>query len=214
MNKKLLLIGGGGHCKSVLDTLYRLGTFDELGIIDIPSQVGKFVLETPIIGTDEDLPELFKKGFNSAFVTIGAIDSHDLKIRLVKRLSDLSFTFPNIIDPSVEISTYGEIGEGVFIGKSVIVNANYNIGSFAIINSGSICEHDTEIGDYTHVAPNTTILGGVKIGDRAHIGAASIVKQGTNIGTNTIIGMGSNVLSSIDSNVIAYGNPCKVVGQK
>lgn len=214
MNNKLLLIGGGGHCRSVLDTIYRIETYDDIGIIDTAIPIGNYVLDTPVIGTDEDLKKLYEEGYQSAFITIGTIDNFDLKFKLVQHLQSIGFSLPNIIDPAAEVSAFGELGEGIFIGKQAIINANFKIGDFVIINTGAVCEHDIIIQDYSHIAPRATLLGGVDVGEKTHIGANTTVKQGISIGSDTLIGMASNVLQPIKSNVIAYGNPCKVVGKK
>ena len=65
MNKKILLVGGGGHCRSVIDSLLELRQFSELGIIDKIEKKGKQVLGIQFIGCDEDLPQLFNAGYKS-----------------------------------------------------------------------------------------------------------------------------------------------------
>ncbi|WP_067843869.1 NeuD/PglB/VioB family sugar acetyltransferase [Amphibacillus sediminis] len=212
MKRRLLLIGGGGHCKSILDSLYNIGDYQEIGIIDKPDNIGNKVLDTTIIGSDDDLEDLYNSGFTEAFVSVGTIDDFHFKLKIIKKLEKISFSFPNIIDPSATVSEYCKLTKGVFIGKSAIVNANATIGNFAIINSRAICEHDVSVGDCSHIAPGAIILGNVGIGKKTHIGAGSVIKQGLTIGSETLIGMGSNVVNNIGSHTIAYGNPCKVVG--
>jgi len=211
MNKKILLIGGGGHCKSVLDSLLDLDEYDDIGIIDTKENVGKAVLGTPILGYDRDLPSLYKDGYHYAFVAVGSIGNPSVRIRLFNTLCEMGFIIPNIVDASAKVSKHSQIDKGVFIGKHVVVNAGAVIGQGAIINSGAIVEHDCEIGEFVHIAPGTVLCGGVKIGRHSHIGTNSTVKQGIHIGSNCLIGMGSVVTKKIRDNVIAYGNPCRDV---
>jgi len=144
MNKKILLIGGGGHCKSVLDSLLDLDEYDDIGIIDTKENVGKAVLGTPILGYDRDLPSLYKDGYHYAFVAVGSIGNPSVRIRLFNTLCEMGFIIPNIVDASAKVSKHSQIDKGVFIGKHVVVNAGAVIGQGAIINSGAIVEHDCE----------------------------------------------------------------------
>lgn len=54
MRKPLILVGGGGHCKSVIDVAESAG-YEMLGVLDMPEDVGKDVLVYKVIGTDDDI---------------------------------------------------------------------------------------------------------------------------------------------------------------
>lgn len=211
MNKKILLIGGGGHCKSVLDSILSLDEFGEIGIIDKKEYVGKTTMGISTIGCDEDLPALYNKGYRYAFVTIGSIGNPTIRIQLFNRLKEIGFEIPKIIDPSSAVSKNANIEQGVFIGKQAIVNAGVVIQKGTIINSGSIVEHDCQIGAFVHVAPGAVLGGEVIIGENSHIGTNATIKQQVYIGSNSVVGMGSVVTRNIKANTIAYGNPCREV---
>jgi len=207
MCKKILLVGGGGHCKSVLDSLIELGEFSEIGIIDLKENIAKEILNIPVIGCDDDLPELFAEGYKYAFVTIGSIGNPILRIKLLDTLDKIGFEIPNIIDPSAIVSSHARIGSGVFVGKNAVINAGSTVHNGAIINTGVIIEHDCLIDEFVHIAPGAVLSGEVHIGKNTHIGVNCIIKQHLRIGSNSIIGMGSVILKDIDDYVIAYGNP-------
>lgn len=209
METSLLLIGGGGHCRSVLDCLISLGKYNQIGIVDNDKSVS--ALGISVVGNDEDLPELIHDGWTSAFITVGSTGSTGIRRRLYHLIKDLGFQIPIIIDPTAIIAGEIEIKEGAFIGKRTVINSGSRIGNCAIINTGSIIEHDCCIGDFSHVSPGTTICGQVLIGNDTHIGAGAVVRQGITIGGNTLIGAGSVVVKDIPGHVKAYGNPCKVV---
>ncbi|GEN57109.1 acetyltransferase [Halolactibacillus alkaliphilus] len=211
MDKKILLIGGGGHCKSVLDSLLEINKYVEIGIVDKEETVGNSVMGVPVVGCDDDLPALFKDGYLYAFVTLGSIGNPMLRIKLFNLLSEIGYEIPVIIDNSAKVSTHAEIKQGVFIGKQSTINAGSLIQKGAIINSGSVVEHDCQIGAFSHIAPGAVLGGEVVVGEHSHIGSNATVKQQIHIGSNSIIGMGSVVLQNIDSNTIAYGNPCRGV---
>lgn len=211
MNKRILLIGGGGHCKSVLDSLLELNEYAEIGIIDKKENLGKSVMGVPVVGCDDDLPTLFGNGYRYAFVTVGSIENPTLRIKLFNLLSEIGYESPVIIDGSAKVSKHAIIEQGVFIGKQTIVNAGALIQKGAIINSGAIVEHDCQIGTFSHIAPGAVLGGGVLVGENSHVGSNATVKQQVQIGPNSIIGMGSVVLKNIDHHTMAYGNPCNEV---
>jgi sugar O-acyltransferase (sialic acid O-acetyltransferase NeuD family) len=213
VNRKILLVGGGGHCKSVLDSLLSAGNFLDIGIIDREENVGKSLLGMPIVGCDDDLPKLLSAGFKYAFVTVGSIGKPKLRIELSKLVRTIGFRVPTICDPTAVVSRHSRIESGVFIGKGAVVNAGAIIKRDAIVNTRATVEHDCIIEEYAHVAPGAVLCGEVYVGENTHIGANSIVRQRVNIGSNSVIGMGSVVLKDIDGGVVAFGNPCKEVSR-
>lgn len=211
MTKKILLIGGGGHCKSVLDSLLELNEYVEIGIVDKKESIESSVMGIPIVGCDDDLPKLYNNGYHYAFVTAGGIGNPTLRIKLFNLLSRIGYEIPNIIDSSAKVSKHAQIEKGVFIGKNAIVNAGAVIQNGGIINSGSIIEHDCNIGVFVHIAPGTVLGGEVTVGENSHVGSNATIKHQICVGSNTIIGMGSVVINNIKNNMMAYGNPCREV---
>lgn len=211
MSKKLLLVGGGGHCKSVLDCLLETNQFSDISIIDKKENIGKTVLGVRVVGYDNDLSRLFADGYCYAFVTVGYTGDPEIRKNLFSLVSKVGFTLPNIIDPSATVSRHATIESGIFVGKNVVVNAGCTIKNGAIINTGALLEHDCLIEEFCHIAPGAVLCGKVHIGANTHIGAQSVIKQQIRIGSGSMIGMGSVVLKDIADGVIAYGNPCKEV---
>lgn len=207
MGKKLLLIGGGGHCHSVLDSVLKFNDYDAIGIIDYSNET---VNDIPVVGKDEDLPRLRKNGWTDAFITVGSVGNTSLRHRLFQMVKNEGFAVPSIVDPTAIVANDAEIDEGCFIGKGAIVNAGSKIGKAAIINTGAIIEHDCIVGEFAHISPGAVLCGQVTVGNDTHIGAASVVRQQIEIGNNSLIGAGSVVVKNIPANVKAFGNPCKV----
>lgn len=214
MNEKLLLIGGGGHCKTVIEAIESKNHYNEIGIIDTKNNIGKFILKQPIIGTDQDLKKLREQGYNHAFISMGSIGVPSKRMALYRLIKELQYYVPVIVDKAAHVSKYAIISEGAFVGKNVIVNADAMIGECVILNSGCIIEHDCRIGVFSHIAPGAVLSGNVMIGDEAHIGANSVIRQGSNIGKKTVIGIGSVVVNDIESDCVAVGNPCRKVEKR
>lgn len=208
---KILLVGGGGHCKSVLDTLFELNTYNIEGILDTPEKVGQYISGVKVIGTDDDLLEYFNEGIKCAFITVGSIGDTSIRVKLYKKLKAIGYKLPVIVDKSSIVSKHALIDEGSFIGKGAIVNIDASIGRMCIINSGVIVEHDCKVGKFVHIAPGATLSGGVVIEDNVHIGTNSTIIQYKKIGENSLIGAGSIVTKDVAANIKAYGNPCREV---
>ena len=207
-NRKLLLIGGGGHCKSVLDGLLSLGIYSDIGIVD-KEQVT--LLGVSVVGSDQDLISLFQKGWTDAFVTVGSIGNTAIRRKLFDIIKQIGFHVPSVVDNTAVIARGTQIDEGCFVGKKAVINTGASLGKCAIVNTGAIIEHDCTVGDFSHISPGTVLCGQVKIGNDTHVGAGAVVRQQISIGNNVLIGAGSVVVKNVPDGQIAYGNPCKSV---
>lgn len=128
----------------------------------------------------------------------------------------------------------GDCGEGVYIEAPFYSNFgghHCHFGKMFYANYGLTCVDDTHIyiGDYTMLGPNVTIATAghpiqpelrkrglqynmpVHIGQNCWIGAGAIIMPGVTIGDNVVIGAGSIVTKDIPSNVVAVGNPCRIM---
>lgn len=206
-HRKLLLIGAGGHCKSVISSLHSLLSYETVGIVDENTQAGS-LMGIPIIGGDTDLMSLYSKGYTDAFVAVG---NGTIRKKLFKYIEEMGFEIPNIIDKSSTIDTSVQLGRGIYVGKMAVVNTEASIGDGVILNTACVIEHECNIGEMAHIAPGAILCGNVTIGKETHIGAGSVIRQGIKVGGKAVIGMGSVVVKNIKGNVTAFGNPCKEV---
>jgi len=207
--KKLLLLGAGGHFRSVLDSV-KLDDFDNISLIDTPNRLGHVTHGLAVVGTDDDLPFLYNEGYQYAFITIGSDGRTVRRAALYEKLQKIGFTVPAIIDRTAIVSSEAVVMEGAFVGKGCILNSGVQVGECCIVNTGSIIEHDSVIRDFAHIAPGCCLAGGVYVGKNTHIGMASCILQTITVGSDSIIGAGSIVTRDIPSGVVAFGTPCKV----
>lgn len=205
MSKKIVLIGGGGHCKSVLDTIIRCQIYDEIVITDQEIPAETVIMGCRVAGNDDVLPILQTSGFTDAFITVGCITSTKLRHILYEKAKKLGFQMVNVIDPSAVVSEYARLGAGIFIGKNTVINADVQIGDAAIINTGAIVEHECSVGDFSHISVGANLCGNVTVGENSLIGAGSTVIQGIKIGDRVIIGAGSVVIRDVKSDTTRVG---------
>lgn len=212
--RKLLLIGGGGHCKSVLDSVSSCSIYEDIAIIDQPEYIGKNIGTVAFIGTDADLPALRQKGYTDAFVSVGSIGDTLTRVRLMRNLEKLGFEIPSIIAPDSHISDSCKIGKGVYIGKSANINYGCYIGDGSIINTAATIEHECKIGEFVHIAPGALVCGGAIIGNNSHIGAHSTILQGIKIEENVMVGAGCVVIRDIPAGKTVVGVPGHQISSK
>ncbi|GLC80529.1 acetyltransferase [Lacrimispora brassicae] len=214
MRKELILMGGGGHGESIIDTIRGQGEYSIAGILDPWKKVGTEVLGVKVIGSDQDLAACFDRGIRNAVIAVGSMGNPGPRRKLYQLCKNIGYEFPNIIDKSSILSETLKMGEGNFIGKGVLINSGVTIGNGTIINTGAVLEHGCRIEDFVHIAPGSVLCGNVWVKANAHIGAHSTIIQGVTIGNDTMIGAGSLVLKNISSKKLAYGSPAKEVGSR
>ena len=191
--KKILLIGCGGHAKSIIDILDTNSEWKLYGLIGLENEVGKKILDFPIIGNDNDLMELRKK-FEYAFLSIGQIGLSKKRKMMTDYLEKLNYEFPILKSKFSIVSKYSSIDCGTLVGHNTIINSNTKIGKQCIINNKSLIEHDVVIENFCHISTGAIVNGGVSIGEGSFIGSGSIIREGIIIPPNTVISAGKRIM--------------------
>lgn len=202
--KPLILIGGGGHCKSVIEAAESAG-YSILGVLDMPEEVGKEILSTKVIGTDDDIPAYVGKA--EFVITVGFIKNPDIRIKLYNKVKEAGGKFATVIASTAHVSKYAEIGEGTVVMHQAFVNAGAKVGCNVILNTATNIEHDAVIGDQCHISTGTMVNGDCKVGNNCFIGSQSVLANGITVGDDIIVGAGSLVRKSISVKGIYSGNP-------
>lgn len=202
--KNLILIGGGGHCKSVIDVAESAGN-NIIGILDMPEDIGKSVLDYKVIGTDDDIPQFADKA--EFIITVGFIKSPAIRMRIFDKVRECGGKLATIIASSAHVSRYASLGEGTVVMHQAVVNAGAKIGENCIINTFCNIEHDTVIGDQCHISTGTMVNGDCKVGKMCFIGSQSVLANGISICDDVIVGAGSLVRKNILKPGIYSGNP-------
>jgi sugar O-acyltransferase (sialic acid O-acetyltransferase NeuD family) len=196
LERKIILVGGGGHCKSCIDVIEQAGIFQIAGIVDQPEKLHKKILGYEIIATDDDLPRLVNE-YENFLITIGQIKTSEKRINIFQTLKESRARLPAIISPLAYVSKYAEIGDGTIIMHHALINAGAKIGNNCIINSKALIEHDAVIGGHCHIATGAIINGGVEIGSGTFFGSNSVCKEYIKIGKNAVIGCGVKSIKNV-----------------
>lgn len=204
--KPLILIGGGGHCKSVIEAAESAG-YTILGVLDMPENVGKDVLSTKIIGIDDEIPSSVDKA--EFVITVGFIKNPATRIKLHNRVKEAGGKLATIIASTAYVSKYATIDEGTVVMHHAFVNAGARVGCNVILNTFTNIEHDVVIGDHCHISTGTMVNGDCKIGNKVFVGSQVVISNGLNICNDVIIGAGSAVVTNVIKKGIYVGNPAK-----
>lgn len=206
--KNLILLGGGGHCRSIIDVAENTG-YNILGILDLPTEVGKEICGYRILGTDDDICRFV--GQAHFIITIGQIKNAFTRKILFQRIIDSGGILETLISPLAYVSKRSKIGRGTVVLNYANVNTSSCIGDNVILNSFSNIEHDTTIGNHCHISTGAIVNGGCKIGDEVFIGSQSVVNQNIHITNQVTISSGSLVKKNILSKGLYSGNPAKFI---
>jgi len=187
---KIILLGAGGHCRSCIDVIEEEGRFSIAGIVDrVEAGVATSVLGYPVIGTDDDLPEL-RKQYAFALVTVGQIRSSAVRRRLFDVLQELGFELPTVVSPHAYVSSHAQVGAGTIVMHHALVNAGANVGENCIINTKALVEHDVQIGADCHISTGAIINGGVVVGAGTFCGSNTVTVQEISIPAGSFIKAG------------------------
>ena len=202
--KKLILVGGGGHCKSVIDVAESAG-FNIIGILDTSDNVGKKVLNYKIIGTDSDI----KKYVDNALflVTVGQIKNATLRVDLHNKIINAGGQFATIIANTAYVSKYSTISEGTVIMHKAFVNADARVGFGCIINTFANIEHDAIINDYCHISTGAMVNGNCEVGKNTFLGSQAVMVNGVKITDGCVVAAGSMIRKNILIKGVYSGNP-------
>lgn len=206
----LLLLGGGGHCRAVIDVIEMTAEVKKgpvwtvRGIVQ-PSEDGtESVLAYPILGSDEALGSLLADGVN-ALVTVGQIRTSALRRHLYALLLKHHAVLPVVVSPLAYVSRHSELGSGTVVMHGALVNAGAHVGVNCIINSAVLIEHDVEVGNHVHVATGARVNGGVRLGSGCFVGSGAIIHQGIQVGDDAVVAAGAVVRRDVPAGAIFKG---------
>lgn len=185
----IILVGYGGHAKSVADCIERAKKYHIVGYTDLMPHGSRHTY----LGTDDMLMEYWGQGIKNAAIGVGYMGKGNLRERLYAKLKRIGYSLPVISDTSAIICGTVQIAEGAFVGKGAVINAEAKIGKMAIVNTMALVEHECAIGDFTHVAVSAVLCGQVEVGRAAFIGANATVTQCLHIPSNTVVPAGETL---------------------
>jgi UDP-perosamine 4-acetyltransferase len=206
--RKVVIIGGGGHAKVIIDIIKLDTTVKIVGCTD---KMGRgMILNIEILGDDTILPELYNEGIHHAFVAIG---DNGLRQRLADRAIEMGFSLVNAISPNAYIADSVQLGFGVAVMAGAVIHADAQLGNYSIVSTNASVDHDCRIGKSCHIAPGCTLSGKVAVGDGTFLGTGTKVIDEISIGSQSVLGAGAVVVNNIPDRCLAVGVPARIIRQ-
>ena len=194
-----VVIGGGGHAKTMVGTLLELGAEIAAILDDDPQRWDERLLGVPISGPIAGHPP-----GGPAVIAIG-----DNSVR--RRLSaELDYDWQRLVHPTAFVHPTARLAEGVMVAAGAVIQPDAVIGAHAIVNTGATIDHDCVVGRYSHVAPGAHLAGDVELGEGVFIGLGAGVTPGVSLGDWAILGAGAIAARDLPARTTAVGVPARV----
>lgn len=202
--KPIVLIGGGGHCKSVIEAI-ESSSRTVFGILDVAENIGNEVLGYKIMGTDDDITTYARDC--EFLITVGHIKNSSVREKIDEKIKEAKGTLAIVVARTANVSEHAKLNMGTVVLHGAMVNAGAIIGVNCIINTLANVEHDVVVGDFCHISTGAMINGNCKVGSRTFLGSQSVMLNGIEICESCVIAAGSFVRKSIKETGIYSGNP-------
>ena len=203
----IIVYGGGGHGKSLIDLLRLLGTYRILGIVDDGMGEGTLVMDVPVLGGAGVLAQLREQGVRLAVNAVGGIGNLAVRIQVFHKLAQAGFSCPALVHPTAFVEPSAKLSPGVQVFPHAYVGSQVQIGYGAIVNTGVIVSHDCLVGDYANLSPGAILAGEVQIGAGTLVGMGVTVNLRVKIGSGCRIGNSATVKSDLaDDSLVRAGS--------
>lgn len=215
MPRDVVILGGGGFAREVLDVFDACNAVDEtysvLGYL-VDSQFGE---PGTVINGKEILGDLdWLAGRAGEVEAICAVGAPEVRRALIARVDALGCRFCTVVHPRAILTKWVQLGPGTVVTAGCILTNNIRLGSHVHLNLDCTVGHDSVLDDFATVAPGVHVSGNVRIGAGAYVGTGANILQGLEIGPWSVVGAGSTVIRNIPRDSTAVGSPAKVIKER
>lgn len=180
----LLIVGAGGHGRSVAEAVLMVGQFNLVGFLDDGAFArGEGVWDLPVLGPANS----FENYASHATHAVVAIGNNVLRQKLFARLQAAGFALASVIHPKAVVSPRALLGSGVVVMAGAIVGTEATLGQGAIINCGAVVDHHARVNEFGHLGVSACMAGGSVLGALAWMQAGSAIGYGVQIAAGTVL---------------------------
>lgn len=195
--RSLVVFGGGGLGRCVIEIVRASGVADLLGVVDDGLAPGDDVLGVPVLGGRGALAALSQAGLRQAAHAVGGIGRMAARERVARAIAEAGLSMPVLVDPSATVSASAELADGAQVHVGARVMARARVGRNVLLNTNAVISHDCVIGDHSHIAPGAVLAGDVTVGEGTLVGMAATVLLGVHVGAGCIVGNGAHLLADV-----------------
>ncbi|MEW6181273.1 MAG: acetyltransferase [Chloroflexota bacterium] len=200
----LVLFGGGGHGKTLIELVRAAGTYHWVAVVDDALTPGSEVLGVPVVGGAAALPELYARGVRLAVNGVGGINHPEVRLKVFETLAAAGFNCPALVHPTAWVDSSARLEGGVQVLAKSYVSACAVIGYGSVLNAGVVVSHDCVIGKCVNLSPGALLAGGVRVEDFAQIGMGATINLNLTIGRGARVGNGATVKADVPPGAVVY----------
>ena len=198
----LIIYGGGGHGKSLIDLLRALNTYSLKGVLDDGIPPGETIMGVPVLGGREVLKDLYNQGVRQAVNAVGGVGDIAVRVDVFQWLAGAGFVCPAVVHPSAVVEPGASLAPGVQVFPLAYIGSEVQVGFGSIVNTSAVVSHECVLGEYSNISPGALLAGGVQVGNAALIGMGVTVNLHVSIGAGARIGNGATVKGDVPENAI------------
>jgi sugar O-acyltransferase (sialic acid O-acetyltransferase NeuD family) len=181
--RRLIIIGAGGHARSIADIVLEQGDYGLVGFVDDAYPDLESVWDIPVLGK-VDAASGFCGMADCAFVAIG---NNRVRDSLFQTVREAGFKLPSIVHHRAIVSPRVMLGRGVAIMAGAIVGTEATLGDGVIVNAGAVVDHHAKVDDFGHLGVNAAMAGGTRLGRGAWMQAGSALGYGVEVAAGRVL---------------------------
>jgi acetyltransferase EpsM len=198
----ILVFGGGGHGKAVIELLRAGGRYRPTIILDDGLEAGSSVLGVPVLGGSAQLKTLRSRGLSHAVNAVGGIGNVDVRQKVFDQLVAAGFTCPAVVHPRAVVEPSAVLEEGVQVFAMTYVSSSARIGFGSLLNAGVVVSHDCVLGRVVNLSPGALLAGGVLLEDHVQVGMGATINLNLKVGAGARVGNGATVKADVPAGTV------------
>lgn len=186
---RLLVVGAGGHGRSVAEAAELSARFEVVGFLDDSLPNGEIVLRVPMLGSVASMA----KHRGEVAQAIVAIGNNVVRERLVQQLIESDFELATVVHPQAIVSPSAVLGAGSVVMAGAVVGTEARLGIGSIVNCGAVVDHHAIVEDFGHLGVNASMAGGTSLGRSAWMQAGAALGYGVKIPSRVTLSPGESI---------------------
>jgi sugar O-acyltransferase (sialic acid O-acetyltransferase NeuD family) len=184
---KLLVLGAGGHGRSVAESAELSGQFEVVGYLDDALPVGERVFGSNVLGPFASIAD----HCSVADHAIVAIGNNALREKLLQQLTQAGYAMVTVVHPRAFVPPSAVVGQGSAIMAGAIVGSEARLGVGCIVNCGAVVDHHATVEDFGHLGVNASMAGGSLLGRSAWMQAGAALGYGVTLPSGKVLPPGA-----------------------
>lgn len=199
----IVLFGAGGHARSVVDVLDRIGA--RVAAVVAPTSSDLATPAIRIASDEEGASWAVARGVGAVL----AIGDGRRRLELASFLAERGVTLPILVAATATVARDVVLGSATIVLEHAHVGPGSTLGRACIVNTRASIDHDGTLGEAVHCAPGVVLAGDVKCADGVLFGVGAIAVPGVRVGAWATVGAGSVVVADVPSGVTVIGAPAR-----